>query len=436
MPTIASIGLAPIVLALGLVAPAPASAQEPGYGEGIRAAKWLILNGRAADARSLLQGLAVRHRDSNDVDFLLGMLAVDGREYDLAIRHFRAMLVRQPDAVRVRLELARAFYLKRDYDNAFRQFQFARAGRVPPGVAGTIDRFLAAIRREKNWSYNVSVAIAPDTNINNGTSSREVVLFGLPFELSDETRRQSGVGVAIDGAAEFAPRIGERMRLKLGGAVIRREYKGKEFDDTPFALYAGPRLTLDKWDLGATGTAFRRRFGGISLSEGFGAKLDATYYTDARTALSLTLSAQQVRYPHYPHQSGPAYSAWAGVIRALTPSSSLNGRLGVTRRIARAPELASWSQSISVGYYRDLPGGFSIYVEPGFSRFRYDAPDPFFGERRRDDLYELRFAILNRRILLSGFTPKVGFTWTGRKSNIDLYDYNQQRFEVGVTRAF
>ena len=432
----ASIGLTPIGLVLALVAPAPAGARELGYGEGIQAAKTLMVNGRTADARSLLLDLAGRHRDSNDIDFLLGLLAVGSQEYDLAIRYFRQMLVRRPDAVRVRLELGRAFYLKRDYDNAFRQFQFARAGRLPPGVARTIDRFLAAIRQEKSWSYNVSVAIAPDTNINNGTSSREVVLFGLPFELSDETRRKSGIGAAIEAGAEFAPRIGDHMRLKVGGTLLRREYKDNDFDDMTVVLYAGPRLVVDKWDLGATGTAFRRRFGGRRLSEGFGAKLDGTYYNSSRTALSLTVSAQQVRYPHYPLQTGAAYSAWAGVIRALTPSSSLNARIGVTRKTARVPELASWSPSISVGYYRDLPGGFSIYAEPGFTRVRSDAPDPFFEKRRKESVLDLRLALLNRKIVLSRFTPRIGFTWTRRNSSIDLYDYTQRRMELGFTSAF
>jgi outer membrane protein len=430
------VALARAAWVLGLVSSAPAAAQQRTYVEAIQTAKALMLNGRTADARSLLQDLAKQHRNSNDIDFLLGMLAVDSRDYDLAVRHFRAMLVREPRAVRVRLEPARAFYLKRDYDNAFRQFQFARAGKLPPGAGATIDRFLAAIRREKSWSYSFSVAVAPDTNINNGTSAREVELFGLPFELSEDTRRRSGIGAAIEAGAELAPRISEHVRLKVGGALLRREYEGKEFDDTTVALYAGPRLMLDKWDLSATGTAFQRRFGGSRLNEGFGVKIDGTYYKDARTALSLSLAAQQIRYPRYPLQTGPAYSAWAGFIRALTPSSSLNARIGVSRKTARVPELASWSQSFSVGYYRDLAGGFSIYAEPGFTRSHYDAADPFFEARRKDNVSELRLAVLNRRIVMQGFTPRVSFTLTRRKSTIELFDYTQRRIELGFTSAF
>lgn len=435
MRLLRSFGLS-IIAAFGMTTSLPVAAEQLALGDGIRAAKTMMLSGRNAEARMLLHNLASRYRGSNDIDFLLGLLAVEARDYDTGIRHFRAMLVRQPGAVRVRLELARAFYLKHDYENAFRQFQFARAGKLAPGVAATIDRFLSAIRNEKSWSYNFSVALAPDTNINNGTSAREVLLFGLPFELSGEARRRSGIGIAVDAGAEFAPRIGRHARLRMGGAVQRRDYRDKDFDDMTVALYSGPRLVLDKWDLSATGTAFQRRFGGRRLVEGYGAKLDVTRYLDSRTAASLMVSAHQVRYPRYPLQSGRAYSAWVGAFRALSPSSSLNARLGLSRKTARAPELASWSQSISAGYYRDLAGGFTIYGEPSFTRSRYDAADPFFGKRRIDHLAELHVAVLNRRIVLNRFTPRIGLTLTRRKSSIHLYDLSQRRLEVGFTSAF
>lgn len=424
-----------IVVLLELTAAAPASAQPVTF-EAIGDAKALIAGGRTDEARVLLEDLSARFRDSNDVDFLLGLLAIESTDYRQAIDRFRAILVRSPGAVRVRLELARAFYLKGDHANAYRQFQFARAGNPPPGVVATIDGFLGQIRQQKHWSYSFSLAIAPDSNINNGTTARDVELFGLPFELSDDTRSQSGVGVAIQGALEFAPRISERIRMRAGAAVQRRDYAGGDFDDMTIAGHAGPRLTLGKWDVSALASVFQRRFGGRRLAEGAGAKVEATHYFGARTAMSLGFTAYKVRYPHYPLQDGRSLSASAGMLRALTPESSLMVRIGAGRKTARTPELANWSGSLAVGYYRDLPGGFSIYAEPSIAEARYDAIDPFFGKRRTDRLVELQFSLLNRRIRLRGFTPMVGFTLGRRRSSMELYDYNQRRLEFGVTSAF
>ncbi len=422
-----------LLLSLGV---GKAAAGEPRGLESVGTAKDMILSGRSEEARALLQQLEARYPDNNDVDFLLGLLALEAGDHDRAIGYFRSILSRQPGAVRVRLELARALYLDRDYENAFRQFQFARAGNPPPGVVATIERFLSAIRQQKDWSYQLSFALAPDSNINSGTSAREATIFGLPFELSDDARRRSGVGIAVEAGAEFAPRIRDTARLRLGGALQRNEYKGSDLDDTTIGLHAGPRLVLADWDLSVTGTAFQRRFGRRRVSEGFGTRIEATHHSDSRTILSLGLAAHQIRYPHSPFHNGRAYSVWSGFARALTPESMVTARVAANRKAARADELASWSGSISAGYYRDLPAGFSVYLQPSYSRARYDAPDPFFGLRRRDNLLELRVGVLNRRLYLSGFTPRIGVTLARRRSTIDLYDYTQRRLEIGVTRAF
>ena len=427
--------LASLALMFGLAFARPVAAGVPGARESIETAKAMMMSGRSAEARALLQPLAAKQPD-NDVDFLLGLLAVEAKNYGQAVGHFRAILVRSPGAVRVRLELARAFYLKGDLANAYRQFQFARAGNPPPGVIAAIDRFIASIRQQKDWSYSFSLAIAPDSNINNGASADEVVLFGLPFELSDDTRSRSGVGVAMEGALEFAPRLSERARLRIGAAVQRRDYSGKDFDDMTVVAHAGPKLTLDRWDVSLLATGFQRRFGGRRLAEGAGARVEATHHKDARTAVSLGLAANRVRYPDYPLQDGTSLSAWGGVLRALTPESSVTARVGASRKTAEAAELAYWSGSLAVGYYRDLPGGFSVYAEPSLVQSRYDAADPFFGERRKDRLLELHISVLNRSISLSGFTPKVGVTFARRRSSIELYDYDQRRFEFGVSTAF
>jgi len=428
--------LAAFGLLVGGMLNSPAAADGPPVHTSVASAKALMQSGRSAEARQLLQELATRNPRSNDIDFLLGLLAVQSSDYDTAVDHFRSILVRSPNAVRVRLELGRTFFLKHDYENAFRQFQFARAGKLPRGVGSSIDRYVAAIRKQQDWSYKVSVAIAPDSNINNGTSSRETELFGLPFELSENTHRKSGIGVAIDASAEFAPQVSDNVRLRFGAAVQRRQYRDADFNDMVVAVQAGPRVEFRGWDLSLLATGFRRQLGGRRLSEGAGARLEGIYTPGARTQVSFGLAGHEVRYPDYSLQDGRSFSAWSGAVRAITPSSSINARVGGSRKTARTPELASWSGWIAAGYYRDLPGGFSIYVEPSYGSSRYDAADPFFGRRRKDRLLELQLAVLHRRIVFTRFTPRVGLTFTRRDSNIDLYDFNQRRLEVGLTSSF
>ena len=191
-------------LALGLIAAAcvfsvSAWAQGPPTITitNIDAAKLLILGNRLEDAKRLLEQMRAAKPDDIETLFLLATIAVEQKDYDSAISLYRRILVSQPDAERVRLDLARAFFLKGDYDNADRQFRFARAGEIDDTVKANIDRFLSAINRLRQYTVNFSFALAPDTNQNAATSASQVSIFGLPFALDKGAHRRRSLSGGV-----------------------------------------------------------------------------------------------------------------------------------------------------------------------------------------------------------------------------------------------
>ena len=80
----------------------------------------------------------------------------------------------------------------------------------------------------------------------------------MPFDLSEEARQRSGVGLVLDAGGEWSPRLGAGKRLRLGLNVQRREYTGSDFDDMTLATYAGPRIVSGRWDLSLLGSAYLR----------------------------------------------------------------------------------------------------------------------------------------------------------------------------------
>ena len=134
--------------------------------------------GRFDGALAILRPLARdRAGDRTNVTFLIGLAAIGGSQQrgvpedrrdellDEAIAAFRAMLVRRPALVRVRLELARAFFLKGEDKLATRHFEQVLAGKPPAAVALNVNRFLNIMRTRKRWSLRVGAAFLPDSNI-------------------------------------------------------------------------------------------------------------------------------------------------------------------------------------------------------------------------------------------------------------------------------
>ena len=149
--------------------PAPSSTPAAGQAD----ARALVDAGRFAEALALLRPrLDSDVIEGNDL-FLYGMAATgasqrpdvadDVREalLDEAIGAFHVMLVDDPGLVRVRLELARAFYLKGEDDLARRHFEAVLAGNVPEAVAANVRDFLNQIRARKRGASPSAPRLRP-----------------------------------------------------------------------------------------------------------------------------------------------------------------------------------------------------------------------------------------------------------------------------------
>ena len=155
------------------------------------------------------------------------------------------MLVNRPDLVRVRLELARAFFLKGQDGLARRHFRLVLAGGVPPQVVANVYGFLSQMRARKRWTGYFGAAIAPDSNLNSASDTEIIYLdvFGgrLPFRCEGDFGARSGLSLSVWGGGEYQQPVSERLRLRAGADMVQRDYSGGNFDQFLLAVHAGPR---------------------------------------------------------------------------------------------------------------------------------------------------------------------------------------------------
>lgn len=400
------------------------------------AAQLLIANHRLDDAKALLEQVLAVKPDDSEALFLMATIAVEQKDYNRAISLYRRVLAREPNAERVRLDLARAFFLKGDYDNADRQFRFARAGDIDDKVKANVDHFLSAINRLREWTVNFAFGLAPDSNQNAATSANQVNIFGLPFALDKGARKQSGVGAAGYVGGEWSPLLDDNVKARIGANIYRVDYSGGSFDDMTVAAYGGPQFLFEEWDFSVLATGFKRWFANRDYISGVGGKLAADYGITSDWLVGASLGAQSVTNAFIPEEGGPLWSAQSQVTYVLSPSSLFQLQLGFNRQEA---QIAPYSYSaiwFGGGYQQDLPFGFSGGFQPSFFMTRYDAALPAFGTSRSDNALTLAFTLLNRRFDYHGFTPRFSYIFSEQHSNIPLYSFTRNQFQIGVTSLF
>ena len=405
----------------------------------IEAARAALEAGEVDDAAFLLAGVDADEANRDEVDFLHGTIAMAREDWQVAIDRFRAILARDPTLLRVRLDLALAYFQAGEDGNAAYHFRQALgAEELPPGARANALAFLDLIRRRKSWSITGSVALVPDSNINNATSARLVELFGLPATLSEDARETSGVGVSVNVGGGYEARISPDLRFRTSASVRTRTYgSGKSaFNEQTLTLRAGPRFLFEQFDFRPELVARGRLLGGDTYSRGGGLELSSDWLIAPAWRLSGSAGAERVSYESF-LGDGTSYAATLGLAHAYGQATMLRAD-GSFRRETVERDAYSWREYVlGLSASRELPEGFVVTAGPSFRWRAYDgilaslSRDP-----REDETLAGRVTVSNRHIDLFGFMPEVTVRYEERDSNLNLYDYDRVVAELGVVRTF
>ena len=422
---------------------------------GLAAAKALVDAGRFEEALAILNPLAQDHPDHprrTDVLFLLGLSATQASQrpdlpeerqeflLDLAVASFRVILIDRPELVRVRLELARAFFLKGEDSLSQRHFERVLAGNPPPPVVANVRQFLNRIRARRRWGMHLGAAIAPDTSID-GTSDEEIIYIGgLPFRRAAEDLTTSGVGLSVWGGGEYQYPLSDRTRLRAGADLSRREHKGSAFDDTFLSAHVGPRVLVDEsTEVSLLGNARQRWTATVPDYHDLGGSLEVGHRVNQRITAHGRATWHERRYRTQTHLDGPVLdvSLWGGYV--ITPTVRANASVGYGRERPRTESSRHASRRVGAGVSVILPLGFTVGGGGELRWTDYEGSGGVFtpgGVSREDRTRSVRASVHNRGITLYGFSPQVAVVHEVRKSNAQLRSYERTRGELRFVRQF
>jgi outer membrane protein len=353
------------------------------------------------------------------------------------VGHYRAILVDHPEFVRVRLDLARALFELHDDDVAYYHFELALAAPdLPPEVVENVHRFLTEIRRRKRYAGTIDVGVAPDTNENVAPAASEVTIFGLPFQLTQAARPQSGVGLSSSGSGEYFAPLAADVRWRAGASFYSLDYPKGQFDDTQIRLTTGPQFFVGDGDVSLLAVAAKRWYGNDPYSYGSGGRVAAGDRLSDRVRLDGYIEGLSVWYHADSFLNGFSVYGVLFTTYGLSSDSFIRLITGAGTDRTQSTFFSDHWVRLGVGYQRDFLFGITGYVEPDVLVAQYDAASAAFGPRRHDVLSTVRLSLNKRDFAFFGFSPLLSYTYYHNVSNIALFGYVRNQFELGVTRDF
>lgn len=433
-----------ILLALLAVA-APVAGQEvPPQTVTMSSAELFGFADRARDSGDYRAAEAAYRALADDPDielrtearFRLAMMLADkiGKHREAAVL-LREILDEKPDAARVRVELARMQVQMGNLAGAERELRAAQAIGLPPAVEQMVRFYAAALNAQRPYGFNLELALAPDSNINRATQSETLGTIIGDFDLSEDARAQSGLGLSAQaqvwGRADLSGSVDLLGRASASGDF----YRQSAFDDYAVSLELGPQILSGADRLSLSAVTSWRWFGRKPYAFSWGTNATFQHPLGKRGQLRVDGSALRSDDKFNDLRDADRFALAVGVDRAF--SARFGGGVRVTgqREAAKDPGYSNASVGANGYLFREL-GQTTVVLSGGYSRLEADKRLFLYPKRRVDGRLTAGLSGTFRALKVGSFAPIMRVHYERNFSTLEIYDYRRLAADIGVTAAF
>lgn len=338
-----------------------------------------------------------------------------------------------------------------------RAYAMAPDGVYRQAAMGEVQR----IRRDSRLSLRLDVTAAPSGNVNNGTRASVIDFFGLPMQISPQSRALSGwIGQgALSGRWRLAQ--GAQSVTHLRFAVVHRAVR----------LSAAALSSLEQWrqdqlalgtivvpqtnhDFSAVefGLGHRRQWGkvtadfGVTLGHNWFAGADLTDYlrldlaaerpVAARSAVFGTLALERQWRHDSPLRDADQITLQAGVMQGLAGGDRLRFSLGARQVTAGSVDVAHRALMARLAWEKAAPvAGIRVSASLGTERRRHGA-SLLAPAGRRDLRLSADLSLTFERLDVMGFAPSLDLNASRTRSNHAVQNGRDIGLTLGLKSVF
>jgi tetratricopeptide (TPR) repeat protein len=376
----------------------------------------------------------------NQTLFLLGTISKQNGDYDSAIKYFEELLQKDSAAMRVRLELAVMYYKKQNLKKAKELLLIVKASNPPAKVGDNINNFLAAIEKgvPKSYSINVDIGYLYDTNVNAGPSTDTVLMYNLPFTLSEDAKQTK------DHAKRFNVGINHRKTfenfiLQSSATIAITDYnKVDTLDTQSLSISSGPSWQIDKqtnfsipFIFNVTKIGHKDRY--YSISKGISPQINYQYTQSLSFGASLSLAHKDYYKNSDKRSNSYTFSPFSRYFLDQSSWISLGGYYG--RENSKTKTSANRSKGINLSYFKAFNQYINLNISSSYSKTSYDEKEAAY-DVIRDDNSRTIAATFSYYIPQIKSNLSLNTSYTKNRSNIDMYKYKRKQIGINLSYRF
>ncbi|MEM1078977.1 MAG: tetratricopeptide repeat protein [Pseudomonadota bacterium] len=378
-----------------------------------------------------------------EAQFLRGLALLNSGHPNDAIPFFLRLLAADPTLVRVRLELARAYYVAELWDRARQEFFTVLSGDLPEIVRVRVLSFIRSIDARRGFDWNLSVGLATVGDARSYDSDVVDLDFGFGVLPSTLDRDDSALGLRVVGSAAYRKAL-DRSLFSAGDTVAfvganldLTDGPNQQFDDTTIGVDAGLRFLAAQTSVAVSTFGSTRYIAGSKLEDRYGIRLIFERRTLLGGSIFGSASLAQLESALSTKRSGTVVTTELGFRRSLGGRAAIGTALRYEDN--RVEDFSADYKDSQIRVFGSIDAAFGLTLSPTiYARFRdFDNPNPLFTANRDERAVGVELTVQKSDIFVGdGFSPFARVSYERTKSDIAAYRYRETEFQLGFERRF
>lgn len=379
-----------------------------------------------------------------EATFLQGLQSLEANRPDIAIRIFSAILAANPELVRVRLELARAYFQARQWSRARAEFFRTLSADLPEPVRKNVLRFIRQIDARRGFDWNLSVALKNLGDTRDYDSDEFLADIDgnlVPFRLnrSDDTE----IGLKIVG--DFTLR--RRVPLSFGQqtsttafaqlAYDIEEARNSDLDDVTLRLRFGLNIVEALTTYSPAVFVGRRYIAGEAYEDAVGLQFSFERRNVVGGSVFGFVSYSDLENDFSDNLDGSLTRASLGFRRSIGGRALIGASLLYEHKDVDFDLDHYKAYSLNLFGSIDVRNGFTLAPRLAVEFKNFEDPSPLFVDNPDEESIVAGLRVeKNDFFILDGFSPFLDVSFRRTETDINAFSYDETEVSLGLSRRF
>jgi len=376
--------------------------------------------------------------------FLRGMALQQAGQSAQAARVFADILASDPGLVRVRLELALAYFNAEEWQRARAEFLSVLSADLPEPVRARVLAFIRAIDGRRGFEWNLSVSIAQLGDSRRFDTDEIDLDFGSgPLPSTLDRNQETALGLAYSAGVSIRRpiRSWSTSTVAVSGfgqlALSGEEGPGRRFDDTILSADAGARVIWNQTTFSAAPMVSRRFLQGNAFEDRVGIVVAAERRGARGTSLATSVAWRNVDNLTRSDLDGEQVNVFVRFARPLSTDTTVGASLSFEDKSVDFDLDNYQATRVTVFGAFDVRGGLTLRPS-AFAEYKtFRTPSPLFTASPDESTLGVGLRLESTRIIVgNGFTPFLDADYSRTTTDIAAFRSRDYSVSVGLERRF